>query len=54
MPFRPTIESAAVPGKKFLTECSVKKFLRGDFNKGPHMLGFTADEAITFGDGKIN
>ena len=54
MPFRPTIEikSIARDEEKFLTECGVDKYRSGNYNKGPHMMGFTSAEAKSLAEGK--
>ncbi|XP_058804712.1 uncharacterized protein LOC131671922 [Phymastichus coffea] len=50
MSFRPSLERTdiAVEQEKFLTECTLKKYIRGNYTKGPHMMGFVANETISF------
>ncbi|XP_058794277.1 juvenile hormone esterase-like [Phymastichus coffea] len=52
MPFRPIVEdnSVAKHQEKFLTQCSMIKYTLGNYNKGPHLMGFTAVETSTFGE----
>ncbi|XP_058792783.1 juvenile hormone esterase-like [Phymastichus coffea] len=49
-PFKPTIESTSIAKneEKFLTKCSFYKYVVGDFNKVPHITGFTAYETLLF------
>nr|UZH45661.1 carboxylesterase 27 [Meteorus pulchricornis] len=48
-PFKPVIEDADVAGASaFLTECSIRKYTTGDFNRLPHMTGFMASEALLY------
>ena len=48
--FRPVIEKVLPAGNqpRFLTSCPIDKFMSGDYNKGPHLLGFTSLEALFF------
>ncbi|XP_015586106.1 cholinesterase 1 isoform X2 [Cephus cinctus] len=48
--FKPTLENFRVSSKSqiFLSECSLRKFVAGNFSKVPHMMGFTAYETILF------
>lgn len=32
---------------KFLTECSLEKYMNGNYTKGPHMVGFTSEETVS-------
>lgn len=45
MAFRVTVEKKFDNVESFLTECSVKKFVSGSYNKVPYMMGFTSNEA---------
>ncbi|XP_014217874.1 venom carboxylesterase-6-like, partial [Copidosoma floridanum] len=48
IPFRPTLEDSRIAPEepKFLTECTPKKYKQGNYNKGPHMMGFTLNEIL--------
>ncbi|XP_043674962.1 juvenile hormone esterase-like isoform X3 [Vespula pensylvanica] len=48
IPLRPTLENPNYGPDWFITECSLKKYYSGNYNHGPHMLGYTKDEIITF------
>ncbi|KAJ8674900.1 hypothetical protein QAD02_010686 [Eretmocerus hayati] len=50
MPFRPTLENPTLARnqQKFLTECTLTKYHRGNFSKGAHLMGFTSDEVVSF------
>ncbi|KAJ8674898.1 hypothetical protein QAD02_010684 [Eretmocerus hayati] len=50
IPFRPTLEDPTLARNepKFLTECSLTKYHKGNFSKGAHLMGFTSDEAVSF------
>ena len=44
--FRTTIENPELGNQeKFITKCPVELYKTGKFNKAPHMLGFTSNEA---------
>ncbi|KAL2733247.1 cholinesterase 2-like [Vespula maculifrons] len=45
---KPTLENPNYGPDWFITECSLKKYYSGNYNHGPHMLGYTKDEAIAF------
>ncbi|KAJ8664462.1 hypothetical protein QAD02_006124 [Eretmocerus hayati] len=49
IPFRPTLENTTIAQdqEKFLTECTLTKYQKGDFSKGPHLMGFTSNEAVS-------
>ncbi|KAJ8664467.1 hypothetical protein QAD02_006129 [Eretmocerus hayati] len=50
IPFRPTIENVRIAKNqdKFITECPLRKFQRGNHTKGPHMLGFSSSDLESF------
>ncbi|XP_014217873.1 venom carboxylesterase-6-like, partial [Copidosoma floridanum] len=49
IPFRPTLERADVAPEepKFITVCPPKKYYDGNYNKGPHMMGYTSAEILS-------
>lgn len=48
VPLQPVLEDAKYVPDAFLSECSLKKYISGDFNHGPVMLGYTKNEALVF------
>ncbi|XP_043277710.1 juvenile hormone esterase-like [Venturia canescens] len=45
-PFTPTLEDPSLTGDPFITECAIKKYQNGNFNKVPQLLGFEDQETV--------
>lgn len=48
MSFRVTTEKKFDDQSAFLTECSVHKYLSGNYSRVPYLMGFTSNEAKPF------
>ena len=35
-----------------MTECTLKKYTLGNYNKGPQIMGFTSSETVAFAGSK--
>ncbi|KAG7202324.1 hypothetical protein KM043_018656 [Ampulex compressa] len=50
LPFKPTLENSKLAPKNeiFISECSVKKFESGNYNKHPRLMGYNKNEVLSF------
>ncbi|XP_015171822.1 PREDICTED: cholinesterase 2-like [Polistes dominula] len=48
LPMRPVLEDANYVPDAFISECSLKKYMSGNFNHGPVMMGYTKNETLIY------